>query len=86
MIVKSMKSLKFSFRTGHRIFNEGVCRGLGRTAMLLGTFLAEKDLKKKRRDNVQYARILEKMRYGIDPNGDGDLNERDKEVMALLKA
>jgi len=84
MIVKSMKPLKFSFRTGHRVYNEGVCRGLGRTAMLLGAFLAERDLKKKKRDNVQYARILEKMRDGVSPNGDGDLNEKDREIMALL--
>ena len=86
IILQAMKCLKLSFQSGHRIFNEGICRGLGRTAMLLGAYLAERDLRKKRRENVQYTRVLEKMRDAINPNGYDDLNEEDKRVMEILKA
>lgn len=85
IMVKSMKCLEFSFQSGHRIFNEGVCRGLGRSAMLLGIFLAEKNLKNKISDNVRYTRILENMRGIANPNGKRDLNKDDKKILLILK-
>ena len=35
-VFRGMKEIPFTFEDGHRLFNEGLCKGLGRKAMWLG--------------------------------------------------
>jgi len=83
-IMKSMIDINFTFEDAHRVFNEGLCKGLGRRAMWLGAYLASDAIKRKKDEVVSCRHILSKMFETLDPDGNGDSWDDDEAVEEII--
>lgn len=85
LILKAMEDVNFTFQAGHQIFNEGLCKGLGRSAMFLGVHLASRAFNGSKRRSIHHRLILNSMLNQLDPNGEKDFSDSDKAIMAALE-
>lgn len=86
LILKAMKDINFPFSAGHQIFNEGLCKGLGRNAMFLGAHISSCAFNGGKRKNAHHKIVLNGMLSSLDQNGEKDFSDSDKAIMATLES
>ncbi len=85
LLISKMKDIPFSGKTGHLLFNEGFCKGLGRRLMWLGAHIFEKSIERRKKRQIHDYRVLQGMTGQlINPNGLDSLSEEDSRVREIL--
>lgn len=85
LLISKMKDISFSGKAGHLLFNEGLCKGLGRRLMWLGAHIFEKSIERRKKRQIHDYRILQGMTGQlINPNGLDSLSEEDSRVREIL--
>ena len=85
LLISKMKDIPFSGKTGHLLFNEGFCKGLGRRLMWLGAHIFEKFIGRRRKRQIHDYRVLQGMTMQlVDPSGLSGLSEEDSRIREIL--
>ena len=83
-VAKAMSGIGFSFEAAHKLFNEGVCNGLGRPAMLIGSYFMKEAIRHKRKDLNFCNTVYTGVQQSLDPNGTEDFSDDDKAILKAL--
>ena len=83
-VFRGMKEIPFTFEDSHRLFNEGMCRGLGRKAMWLGACLASNAIQRKKKEVTRCRNILNLMFQTLNPHREDELSQEDKLAVKII--
>ncbi len=85
LLISKMKDIPFSGKTGHFLFNEGLCKGLGRRLMWLGAYILEKSIERSKKRQIHDYRVLQGMTMQlVDSSGLNGLSEEDSRIREIL--